>query len=156
MLFEREEDGRFRPPESYPAEALASFATHDMASLRGWREGFDLLLKWTIGIDPGESDEERTQAQVALRAILAERVPSYPFDTLAAVSAFLAATPSRLVAVALDDVMGVLDQVNIPGTVTQHPNWRRKLPVAIEDLADHDGLTRVANVFAQGKRSFKT
>jgi 4-alpha-glucanotransferase len=154
MLFEREPDGRFRPPENYPAEALATFATHDMASLRGWCEGFDLLLKWSIGIDPGESDEERTRSQQALRAILAERVPSYRNDTAAAVAAFLAATPSRLVAVALEDALGVLDQVNVPGTVDQHSNWRRKLPVSLEDLAAHYGLARIAQVFQQAGRSF--
>ena len=32
---------------------------------------------------------------------------------------------------------GALDQVNIPGTVNEHPNWRRKLPVALEDIAAH-------------------
>ena len=70
-------------------------------------------------------------------------------------AAFLAVTPSRLAVIALDDILGVRDQINIPGTVAQHPNWRRKLPVAIEDLAGHDGLARVAQAFAQAGRGFK-
>ena len=45
--------------------------------------------------------------------------------------------------VALDDILGVLDQTNIPGTVEQHPNWRRKLPVALEDIDGNEGLRRV-------------
>jgi 4-alpha-glucanotransferase len=32
-------------------------------------------------------------------------------------------------------MLGVTDQPNIPGTVNEHPNWRQRLPVAIEDLA---------------------
>jgi 4-alpha-glucanotransferase len=49
----------------------------------------------------------------------------------------------------------VRDQVNIPATVAQHPNWRYKLPVAIEELERHEGLARVAKAFAQAGRSFK-
>jgi 4-alpha-glucanotransferase len=29
----------------------------------------------------------------------------------------------------------VIDQPNIPGTVNEHPNWRRRLPLAIEAIA---------------------
>jgi 4-alpha-glucanotransferase len=41
----------------------------------------------------------------------------------------------------------------VPGTVDQYPNWRRKLPVQVEDLGSHDGLLRVAHAFAQAGRS---
>ena len=29
----------------------------------------------------------------------------------------------------------MIDQPNIPGTVNEHPNWRQRLPVAVEDIA---------------------
>jgi 4-alpha-glucanotransferase len=154
MLFERAADGSFRPPQSYPAEALASFNTHDMPSFRGWLEGHDLRVKRAIGVDPGETDEARARSQAALREALCRWAPTYPPDDIAAIAAFLAATPSRLAVIALDDVLGVRDQVNVPGTVDQHPNWRRKLPIAIEDLETHGGLARVAEAFAQAGRSF--
>jgi 4-alpha-glucanotransferase len=48
---------------------------------------------------------------------------------------FLAQTPSRLMAVSLEDLLGVVDQPNIPGTVNEHPNWRQRLPVPIEEMA---------------------
>jgi 4-alpha-glucanotransferase len=83
---------------------------------------------------------------------LSKHAAEYSADDIAAVAAFLAATPSRLVTIALDDVLGVLDQVNVPGTTDQHPNWRRKLPVALEDLDAHDGLRRVSRAFAQAGR----
>ena len=144
MLFEREGDGRFRPPEAYPAEALATFNTHDLPSFRGWLEGHDLRVKRAIGFDPGESDEQRARTRRSLRASLAQRAPDYAPDDIAAVAAFLGVTPSLLVVIALDDILGVREQINIPGTVDQHPNWRRKLPVPVEDLEGHDGLRRVA------------
>lgn len=153
MLFERDHEGRFRPPETYPADALATFSTHDLPTYRGWLSGYDLSVKRALGIDPGETDEQRHHAQRMLSAILGERAPAYGPDDFAAVAAFLAATPSRLVSVALDDILGVIDQVNIPGTVHAHPNWRRKLPVEVEALERDGTLQRVSEAFAQGGRS---
>ncbi len=152
MLFEREHDGAFRPPHTYPAESVATFNTHDLPSFRGWLTGHDLRVKGDIGVDPGETSASRGRAQQLLRAVLSEHAAEYSADDIAAVAAFLAATPSRLVTIALDDVLGVLDQVNVPGTTDQHPNWRRRLPVSLEDLDAHDGLRRVSRAFAQAGR----
>jgi 4-alpha-glucanotransferase len=155
MLFEREHDGDFRVPAQYPAQTLASFNTHDLPSFRGWMEGHDLLVRKAIGVAPGESDEARAKSQAALRKALAQWAPAYDPDDIAALVAFLGATPCPLAVIALDDILGVRDQVNIPATVAQHPNWRRKLPVAIEELKRYVGLARVAQAFAQAGRSFK-
>jgi 4-alpha-glucanotransferase len=182
VLFEREHDGRFKPPEAYPEQALATFNTHDLPSLRGWLAAHDLGVKRGLGLDPGESDEARASSQQRLRDILRERAGQYlegdqsgqpPFipaqagiqnenaktqggsNELFAITAFLAQTPSRLVVIALDDVLGALEQINIPGTVDQHPNWRRKLPVALEDLEGNESLRRVGEVFAQQGRGFR-
>ena len=54
---------------------------------------------------------------------------------LYAVAGFLARTRSRLLAISLEDLLGVIDQPNIPGTVNEHPNWRRRLPLAIDEIA---------------------
>jgi 4-alpha-glucanotransferase len=155
MLFEREQDGDFRAPAQYPAQALASFNTHDLPSFRGWMEGHDLRVRKAVGVAPGESDEARAKSQAALRKALAQSAPAHDPADVAALTAFLGATPCRLAVIALDDILGVRDQVNIPATVAQHPNWRRKLPVAIEELERHEGLARVAQAFVQAGRSFK-
>ncbi|MGC2714412.1 MAG: 4-alpha-glucanotransferase, partial [Pseudolabrys sp.] len=114
MLFERERDGRFHPPEWYPAEALATFNTHDLPSLRGWLDAHDLRTKRGLGLDSGESDGARAWAHQSLRQILAERAPERAGNELAAVASVLAKTPSRLVAIALDDIVGEREQINIP------------------------------------------
>jgi 4-alpha-glucanotransferase len=31
--------------------------------------------------------------------------------------------------------LGVVDQANIPGTRDEHPNWRRRLPLPIDQIA---------------------
>lgn len=152
MLFEREADGRFRSPQSYPEGALATFSTHDLPTFRGWLTKHDLAVKRKLGLDPGETDEARAEAQRRMREALGEQAGAWATDDFTSVAAFLGATPSRLVMVSLDDVLGVLDQANIPGTTTEHPNWRRKLPLAVEDLGGHDGLGRVTEAFAKAGR----
>lgn len=153
MLFEREHDGSFRRPEAYPAAALATFNTHDLPTFRGWLLGHDLRTKQTIGFDPGETGEARAHSHGALREILSERAVGRAPEELSAVAAVLGATPSRLVMVGLDDILDAVDQINIPGTVDQHPNWRRKLPADIEDLEAHPLLISVAEAFAQAGRA---
>lgn len=153
MLFEREGgDARFKPPEAYPDGALATFNTHDLPSFRGWCENHDLRVKNGLGIDPGENDDARNWAREKLRETLAGRGQGYAPDDLAAVAAFLGATPSKLVAIALDDILGSREQINIPGTTNEHPNWRRKLPAEIEALSDHAGFRRVGEAFAKTGR----
>jgi 4-alpha-glucanotransferase len=153
MLFERERDGRFRSPETYPEESLATFNTHDLASLRGWMEGHDLHTKRKLGLDAGESDEARAWARQCLNTALRERSLSDERHQLVAVARFLAQTPSRLVAVGLDDIVGVLEQINIPGTFDEHPNWRRRLPVTLEDLEQNANLKIVADAYIRSGRS---
>jgi 4-alpha-glucanotransferase len=86
---------------------------------------------------------------VRLRAALAGDPGSFDFE---AIVSFLAATPTRLVSVALDDVLGMVDQINIPGTVDQHPNWRRRLPVPVEELSGDQRLRRTAAALARAGR----
>jgi 4-alpha-glucanotransferase len=48
----------------------------------------------------------------------------------------VARTPSRLFVVPAEDLTGAVEQVNVPGTMDEHPNWRRKLPADIELLPE--------------------
>ncbi len=149
MLFERENDARFKPPQSYPSEALATFNTHDLPSFAGWMQSHDLDVKHALRIDPGETHESRQQAQSQLREALEDRSQGFASNDLAAVAKYLGATPCKLVAVALDDILGDPEQINIPGTIDEHPNWRRKALVPLDELADNEEFKRVAEAFAQ-------
>jgi 4-alpha-glucanotransferase len=35
----------------------------------------------------------------------------------------------------LEDLLGIIDQPNIPGTVHEHPNWRQRISVSLEQIA---------------------
>jgi (1->4)-alpha-D-glucan 1-alpha-D-glucosylmutase len=154
LLFEREEDGSFRPPAQWQHQALAVVSTHDLPTLRGFWLGEDIELQARLGLYP---DAAAYDAQVLARAqdrarlllalqhqgLLPEGVnvqpTSLPDATAAfvdAVYAYLARTPCWLAGVQLEDVTGQLLQVNVPGTTEDRfPNWRRKLAVPVEALA---------------------
>jgi 4-alpha-glucanotransferase len=133
MMFERDDHGSFRGVDHYASNALVTFNTHDLSTYAGWRCFSDLALKRSLGIDPGESDEARWHALAMLTDVL--RHHAVDGHDLYAVAGFLARTKSRLLAISLEDLLGVIDQPNIPGTVDEHPNWRRRLPLAIDEIA---------------------
>jgi 4-alpha-glucanotransferase len=133
MMFERDDRGAFRAPDYYLPNALVTFNTHDLSTYAGWRSFADLKLKRSLGIDPGESDEARWHALTMLDEVL--RRHAIQDNDFYAIAAFLSKTRSRLLAISLEDLLGVADQPNIPGTVNEHPNWRQRLPVAIDDVA---------------------
>jgi 4-alpha-glucanotransferase len=133
MMFERDDRGQFRDLDHYASNALVTFNTHDLSTYAGWRSFSDLALKRSLGIDPGESDDARWHALAMLTDVL--RHHAIHQDDLYAVAGFLAQTKSRLLAISLEDLLGVIDQANIPGTVNEHPNWRRRLPLALGRIA---------------------
>ena len=71
---------------------------------------------------------------------------------IAAVHRFLARTPSALAMFNIEDLAGVIDQVNLPGTVDTYPNWRRRLPVPVDDPGLVRRLHETANVIAKEGR----
>jgi 4-alpha-glucanotransferase len=153
MMFERWQNGEFKLPSEYPMEALASFNTHDLPTFRGWMTGADLATKCHIGIDPGESEEARHRARSEMRHRLTEFAGVNSTENFAAAAGFLAATPCRLVMVAIEDMLDVIEQVNIPGTVEQHPNWRRKLPFSLEEWEAQPTFRAVRAAFDYTGRS---
>jgi 4-alpha-glucanotransferase len=152
VLFERNADGSFRRPADYPERAIATFNTHDLATFAGWMSSHDLKIKHAIGIDAGETEDDRHRSRVTLCNALTAATGNHQigFDEVAA---FLAATPTRLVSIAIEDVLGVEDQVNVPGTVTEHPNWRRRWPILLEALASDQRMRRIAATFSRAGRS---
>lgn len=132
MMFERGEDGAFHGIDYYQPNALVTFNTHDLATYAGWRHFNDLKQKRALGFDPGETDDDRWHALTMLDQVLGQHgIHDNDFD---AIAEFLARTKSRLMAIALEDLLELRDQPNIPGTIDQHPNWRRRMPLCIDEI----------------------
>ena len=151
MMFERDDQGAFRNIDDYLPDALVTFNTHDLSTYAGWRSFSDLALKRSLGIDPGESDDARWHALALLTDVL--RHHGIDRHDLNAVVGFLARTRSRLLAISLEDLLGVIDQPNIPGTVNEHPNWRQRLPLAIDEIASAIDVPALKTATAERTRA---
>jgi 4-alpha-glucanotransferase len=152
LMFERYPDGLFVAPERYPVMALATFSTHDLPTYAGWHSGHDIAVRHGLGMHPGDSEADRRTAVEALAGALAHAGIEQA-EGFTAVARYLAATPSRLVVVSIEDVLGVLNQPNLPGTVDEHPNWRQRLPLPLEEWREHSTLKAIAQAFAQAGRA---
>ena len=60
--------------------------------------------------------------------------PSDALDVVVSLHAAIARTRSMMAVVQLDDLIGEIDPINIPGTHREYPNWRRKLSLPLEAI----------------------
>lgn len=149
LYFERDEKGALALPEAYPKLSAVVVGTHDLAPLPGFWIERDLDLRGELGLYPSRTMElearaERDAFRQSLIAML-KYEQLLPADTVLptelteelvfAVYHHLARTPGRLLIVQPEDVLGVTEQSNLPGTILEHPNWRRKLPLSLEEMA---------------------
>ncbi|WP_284943964.1 glycogen debranching protein GlgX [Acidisoma cladoniae] len=145
LWFERRGD-RFLPPSAYPNLAAACVSTHDLPTLAGWWLGADIAERVTLGLSTEAgavaARMERRMEKGHLLAALAEggfatgHDVDAPLDAalVAAVHAYVAATPCMLDLVQADDLAGETAAVNLPGTDKERPNWRRKIAIEAEGL----------------------
>ena len=164
LYFERSEDGGFLPPSGYPEDALVSVTTHDLPTLQGWWSGHDQDWRRRLGMYPDDEAFERDRAERmserellfdALRAaglVADEEVPErLDADHAVAIHRYLAETAGRILIVQIEDALGEVEQPNLPGTTTEHPNWQRKLPLALDRLEEHPLLRAMAGAVREAR-----
>ena len=154
LLFEKIGD-RFRRPDEFLPRALGTVTTHDMPTLRSYWEGRDIDLRRSLNLYPSahieqEVEREREADRIALlRALDGEGLkpgspaaPHEPFTPELAQSlhVYLARSGTMLVALQIEDLLGMIDPVNVPGTHREYPNWQRKLTMDVEDMATRADL----------------
>jgi 4-alpha-glucanotransferase len=57
---------------------------------------------------------------------------------------YLARSQAALLEVRLEELFGVPYQQNLPGTITQYPNWRRKFSITLKEMRRHPAAARLA------------
>ena len=157
LLFEKD-GGRYRRPDEFVRRALATVTTHDMPTLRSFWDGRDIELRRSLQLYPTaelEQDVRKARArdrEALLAALNAQGLaptspatPEDPFspDLARAIHVYLARSSAILASIQIEDLIGMEDPVNVPGTDREYPNWQRKLTADVEDLetrGDLDGL----------------
>ncbi len=140
LWFERNADGAYRRPEEYPARAAASTTTHDLPTLAGFARARDIEARRETGI----IDESAYRQQLAARYDEIRRLNNVLVETGFSGDpvSFLLSTPCELVIINQEDLTGETEQQNLPGSTWQHPNWRRKMTVRVEEFGEIAGRLR--------------
>ncbi|MGI9420235.1 MAG: 4-alpha-glucanotransferase [Geminicoccaceae bacterium] len=166
LYFERDEQGECQPASAYPKASITSIGTHDLPTLKGFWEGRDIDWRERLGLYPDQEKpiadrEEREKLKTELLQLLdaeellpegldSRRPPQpLPWSLVEAFHQFLGRTPAALKAIQLEDALGAIEQANLPGTIDEHPNWRRKTNVPLEELAAEPGLSALLRLLVR-------
>ncbi len=170
FYFERDHHGAFQPPEAYPVNALVTATTHDLATLAGFWQGRDIAWRTRLGLYPTaairddetrnrEHDRWRLLEALAHAGVLPDRLhPRHgrlaplDHDLVTAIYGFLARSRAQVLMVQSEDLLLEPEQPNLPGTVTEHPNWRRRLALTLDQIGRLPGTKQLAKeLSAQGR-----
>ncbi len=164
LYFERDKRGGFLAPKAYPDLSLVAVTTHDLPTLPGFWTGRDLALRAEFDLFPSrkaqdrslrerERDRRRLLEALAREGLIAadwvgraKELTELPPDLVEAVHRYLARTPASLLMVQFEDWLGEVEQVNLPGTTDQHPNWRRKQRLGIGATLKDPRVLRLAAI----------
>jgi 4-alpha-glucanotransferase len=140
LWFEKNLDGSFRLPQEYPPQAAVSTTTHDLPTLAGFAAGRDIEARRAAELVDHAGYESQWAARREELGRLEDALQraGFPGDPLG----FVLATPCALAIVNQEDLTGETEQQNLPASTWQHPNWRRKMKIAVEDLGPIAGDLR--------------
>ena len=161
LWFERAEKGPgFKAPADWDHDVAATTTTHDLPTVTGWWIGEDIVWRSKIGQTAARADgqdpvemaqAERGEDRKLLWSAFQEAGVAAP-DVSVSVDispqtapvdealAFVASTPAPLALYPLEDLLALAEMPNLPGSIDEHPNWRRRLAVPVSELFDDDSF----------------
>ena len=153
----------FRPPHEWSGGALAVTTTHDLPTIAGWWSGHDITWRAQLDLFGEHSSEEveckaREADRTMLWTMLCESGAAHgqqpPGDKppIAEALRYVGSTPAPLAIVPIDDALGLVEQPNLPGTITTHPNWRLRLPAPVDRVLEGDEIVARLAAFAEGRK----
>lgn len=166
LYFETWESGLFMRPENYQDLSMVTVSTHDLPTLAGWWTGRDLEWRKNLNLYPNEemgikdregriSDRENLIAALDdMHVIDMAKAPAQSpaqmnTELTLAVQKYLAHAHSRIQLIPMEDALEIKEQVNIPGTIDEHPNWRQKLPVSVEQFTTTESVNALADAMQE-------
>ena len=164
LWFERAEDHGFVGAQDYEPLSTAMSGTHDTVTVAGWWRGRDLDWAEELGRLPeniGRSEAEaiREWDRGLLWSTLNHHAPrpaaDDPDPVVDAAIAHIARTPSCLALVSLEDMLGLDEQPNLPGTVDVHPNWRRRIATSAARMLEDTHVQRRCAILRQARKGLE-
>lgn len=165
LWFERDGDA-YRPPAAWSRAATAMTSTHDLPTVAGWWRGRDLEWRRDLGL---LGDEPAVAAEYAARgrdrALLWQAMqasgaagrdmppPEQPVPAVDAAARHVGRAACELVMLPLEDALAEPEQPNLPGTLHEHPNWRRRTPGPAEAILDAPEVAARLAGLAQARAS---
>ncbi|MEE4206887.1 MAG: 4-alpha-glucanotransferase [Erythrobacter sp.] len=156
LWFERDEDGAFTDPAGWDARAAAMTGTHDLPTLAGWWQARDIDWAERLGRRGSQRAERAAEREDLWRRFAASGhasgpAPGDPDTFVTAAIAHVAASACDIALVPLEDLAGLEEQPNLPGTTDQHPNWRRRMPASVPDLLDRPEISERVVALRRGR-----
>lgn len=165
---ERAWDGGYIAPADYEPQAMSALTTHDMPTLVGWWGDLDLKLGEKLGvyrsIDAGRIGKERAGMKQrildSLHGLLsvgaevpahAEEVPAMTPELQRGLQVHMCRGACALFSSQLEDWIGVDKPVNVPGTCSEYPNWRRKLPLNLDEIFALPYVTALTRAMSEAR-----
>ncbi|KAA2214878.1 4-alpha-glucanotransferase [Teichococcus oryzae] len=160
MWFEQTSRG-FKAPARWSREAVAMTSTHDLPTVAGWWSGADLAWREKLGGGPKDQAQtrlvERGKLWAAFRQAGVARGAAPPLEDTApvadAAAAFIGRAQCDLALLPLEDAVAAVEQPNLPGTVDEHPNWRRRLGPPVERLFADPAIEQRLRGLARARRA---
>gem|GEM_PF-4823515 len=123
--------------DSREQSSFFSFSTHDCCPIVGYFQGVDLDISWKLGrIDKITLTNVKVERSSIYRRMFSGDKHIYDGikNRREALNLLAAGIDSRITALSLDDLLGELYPVNLPGTDDEYPNWRRKYNCLISNI----------------------
>jgi len=120
-------------------------STHDLPTVAGWWRGADIATRAALGLaDEKREAKQRAGDRSALWSAFRaagvvttdEPTPDRSEPAVDAAIAFTAQSPAAMALIPVEDLLGLAEQPNVPGTIDEHPNWRRRLDKPATEIFD--------------------
>ncbi|HEY6641097.1 4-alpha-glucanotransferase [Povalibacter sp.] len=166
LLFEQEA-GLFKAPERYVKNALATVTTHDLPTLRSWWESHDIALRAQLNLYPSEAilksvQEVRAAELPAMMSALVHEglwhwqphdpLPPYSAALARGIHAYLGLSAANFAMLQIEDLIGMIDPVNVPGTDKEHANWQRKVVLNTAEIFARDDVHDLLDAMNRTRR----
>lgn len=158
LWFERNKQGFIRP-DSWSTNTVAVTTTHDLPTTAGWWEGRDIAIRPPLEepLRTAEQEDRTKDRDLLIEAMETSgglsAAPRSTADVVSGAIRHIARSSSPLALVPLEDLLGLTEQPNLPGSVSEYPNWRQRLSPDGPGLRDRAANTRMKDLAAARSRS---